>query len=188
MKSNGNTTHFAARNRSESSNSSNRCSFCRISHAQSSCSRILTEYASMGAWVAPALNPPYDFGDRAAQGSPPEHREDHDACEAGLSSGARTHSSPNGLTQLFDACAPAIHIRTMLVLHARLGDDIGKFISELGNLRRVLLDVLERLITEHLRHWCSLLSQPSSLQLASVSCQLLSKNLRGYQSGIVSRF
>src|SRR5919198_3946720 len=78
-----------------------------------------------------------------------------------LSSGARTHGGTNGLTQLFDAGTPAIHIRTMLLLHARLSDDIGNFISELGNLRRVLLDVLKRLITQRLRHWCSLLSQPS---------------------------
>src|SRR5215467_10611657 len=54
--SNGNQTHCVDSNRSESSNSSNRGSSCRISHAPSSCSRISTDYAKVGAWVSPALN------------------------------------------------------------------------------------------------------------------------------------
>jgi hypothetical protein len=74
----------------------------------------------------------------------------------------------------------------MLLLHARLGDDIGNFISELGNLRRVLLDVLERLIAEHLRHWGSLLSQPSSLQLALGRRQLLYEGMQAAQRASVS--
>jgi hypothetical protein len=78
-----------------------------------------------------------------------------------LASGAHTHGGPNGLTQLFDAGTPAIHIRAMLLLHASLGNDIGQLIGELGNRRRVLLDVLERLIAERLWHWCSLLSPPA---------------------------
>jgi 50S ribosome-binding GTPase len=82
----------------------------------------------------------------------------HQAGEASLASRARTHGGPNVLTQLFNAGTPAIHIRAMLLLHASLGDDIGKLIGELRNLRRVLLDVLERLITERLRHGYSLLA------------------------------
>src|SRR5262249_55108061 len=46
----------------------------------------------------------------------------------------------------------------MLLLHARLGDHIGELLGELGNLRRVLRDVLKRLIAERLRHCGSLLS------------------------------
>ena len=95
-----------------------------------------------------------------------------------LASGAHTHGGPNVLTQLFNAGTPAIHIRAMLLLHASLGDDIGNLIGELRNLRRVLLDVLERLIAEHLRHWGSLLSQPSSLQLALGRRQLLSEGMQ----------
>src|SRR5216683_106414 len=67
MTSNGNTTHCADRNRSESSNSSNTCSFCRISRAHSSCSRISTDDARVGGWVSSDLTPPDDVVDRSAQ-------------------------------------------------------------------------------------------------------------------------
>ena len=77
--------------------------------------------------------------------------EGHDACEADVSSGARTHGGPHVLTQLFHAGTPAIHRRARLLLHASLGDDIGQLIGELGNRRRGLLDVLERLIAARLR-------------------------------------
>jgi hypothetical protein len=36
----------------------------------------------------------------------------------------------------------------MLLFHARLRDDISQLIGQLGNLPRVLLDVLERLIAD----------------------------------------
>jgi hypothetical protein len=74
----------------------------------------------------------------------------------------------------------------MLLLHARSGDDIGNFISELGNLRRVLLDVLKRLITERLWHWCSLLSKPSRLPLVLGRRQLLHEGMQAAQRASMS--